>query len=298
MISRGFVTLATGKDIYYEMAYNMLRSYRLHNQTYPVAIICDRENEYTKAFDAVVILPDVKCDYRDKFRLLVDCPYDETIFIEPDCLIYRNLDHFWDLLSGESDFTSFGWNNGSAVQWFEHAAAWEATGVTEPLETATMPLINPGYLFVRNGQVCRDIYEDMNRMAENLMPHRDTEPRLFSHGRLRDDPILCLGMKKHGCECAAKPSEGKCMSLPSGYTFRKISLQKGELEVADKNGKVFSDCALLHFSTRRVLEDGLYSNQIAVLDRIEKGRSVTWINSRFMRGMYDLGWRVKQKFKK
>ena len=295
MISRGFVTLATGKDIYYQMAYNMLRSYRIHNQTYPMAIICDRENEYTRSFDKVVLLADVKRDYRDKFRLLVDCPYDENIFIEPDCLIYRNLDHFWDLLSKESDFTSFGWNDGSPALWFKSEEAWAATGMTEPMETVTIPLINPGYLFIRNGSICKHMYQDMLDIAERLMPYKDIEDRSFVNGRLRDDPVLCVGMKKHGCVCAAKPSVGKCMSIPSGYTFRKISLQDGELEVADKNGKIFSDCALLHFSTRRVLEEGLYSNQIAVLNRIEKGKSTAMINSRFVRGLYDFWWKIKNK---
>ncbi|MBE6790832.1 MAG: hypothetical protein E7535_06555 [Ruminococcaceae bacterium] len=42
---RGFVTLATGNVKYYNMALNMLNSFRIHNPDVPFAIVCDREND-------------------------------------------------------------------------------------------------------------------------------------------------------------------------------------------------------------------------------------------------------------
>lgn len=92
IVTRGFVMLATGDIEYYKMANNMLKSFLLHNPKTKFAIICDRENKYTSYFDDVVILDYMNGDYRDKFSLLVASPYDENFFIEPDCLIYRNLD--------------------------------------------------------------------------------------------------------------------------------------------------------------------------------------------------------------
>lgn len=50
MINRGFFTIATGDEKYYRFANNLLKSYRLHNTKYPFAILCDRENQYTKDF--------------------------------------------------------------------------------------------------------------------------------------------------------------------------------------------------------------------------------------------------------
>ena len=46
-----------------------------HNTKYPFAILCDRENKYTKDFDQVVLLDNVKNNYHDKFRMLIDSPY-------------------------------------------------------------------------------------------------------------------------------------------------------------------------------------------------------------------------------
>lgn len=51
-MTRGFITIATGGDWYYQLAENLLLSYRLFSEKpMPFAILCDRENEHTKCFD-------------------------------------------------------------------------------------------------------------------------------------------------------------------------------------------------------------------------------------------------------
>ena len=86
--TRGFVTIATGKEHYYRIAGNLLRSYRLNAGRYPFAIICDRENEYTAEFDKVVRMEKPTNSYMDKLRLFDCLPFEETIFIDADCLVY------------------------------------------------------------------------------------------------------------------------------------------------------------------------------------------------------------------
>ena len=146
MINRGFFTIATGNEKYYMLASNLLKSYRLHNSEYPFAILCDRENEYTKDFDQVVILDNVKNSFLDKFRMLIDSPYQEGIFIEPDCLIYRDISCFFDMLAKESDLSSFGWNNGLLTTFFDST---ERIIEKYGEDIKTTPLFCPGYFFVR-----------------------------------------------------------------------------------------------------------------------------------------------------
>ena len=117
-ITRGFVTVATGNDFYYKCARTLLRSYRLSNSKYPFAIICDRKNKYTEEFDDVIILDAPKNNYLDKLRVLMDSPYDESFFIETDCIVYNNIECFFDLLAKDNDFSAFGWNDGDLKTWF------------------------------------------------------------------------------------------------------------------------------------------------------------------------------------
>lgn len=162
------MTLATGNIIYYKMAANLLASFRIHNPDVPFAIICDRKNEYTDLFDDVIVLEKAYGNYIDKFSLLVKSPYDESMFIEPDCLIYRNLDFFWDLLSHESDCSSFGWNKGGVERWFgtEKVKTRLFELVPELYENTVVPLFNPGYIFIRKGSQCQKMHEDCLDIAK------------------------------------------------------------------------------------------------------------------------------------
>ena len=108
-MTRGFVTIATGDEQYYRIAANLLRSYRFFSASpMPFALICDRENEYSAEFDHTIILKDPVFSYLDKLRLPECIPYDETIFIDSDCLAYRDLNEFWDAFKKAHDFSAFG----------------------------------------------------------------------------------------------------------------------------------------------------------------------------------------------
>ena len=272
-MTRGFVTLATGSDKYYEMAVNMLRSFRYHNPGVKMAILCDKENEYTAEFDDAVVLDNVYGSYKDKFRLLVDSPYDENIFIEPDCFVYRNLDFFWDILSAESDYSSFGWNDSPLTIWFKSEESRNELQKYLP-EVEAFPLFNPGYFFIRKGEKCKKMYRDCMNIADYIMnnPVLKNDSGLLCNGKLRDDPVLSLAMEVNGFVCNAKPKIGKCISLPSKCRIDRIDFKNGILDVTDKNGKEFKDCSVLHFSSRRVFEDGLYPWQNNIIKLVSKGK--------------------------
>ena len=109
-MSRGFVTIATGAERYFEIAENLLRSYhKFASVKYPFAIICDRKNNYTSEFDDVILLEKPNCNYLDKLQLYKYLPYDETIFIDADSLAYGDLDEWWNIFKNADDFSLFGY---------------------------------------------------------------------------------------------------------------------------------------------------------------------------------------------
>lgn len=58
-MTKGFVTLATGHERYFQMAYHLLVSYRYavaNESQYPFAIIADKEDDYTHLFDSCTII--------------------------------------------------------------------------------------------------------------------------------------------------------------------------------------------------------------------------------------------------
>jgi hypothetical protein len=265
-LKRGFVTLATGNEYYYQLASNMLHSYKLWNkeEKYPFAILCDRENEYTKEFDDVIIINPEHGNYASKFELLLHSPYQENIFIEPDCLIYRNISCLWDFLSAEFDFTAFGWNDGKTEVWFTEEAS-------KHLSVDKIPIFNPGYLFIRPGEKCQKLYEDCIIIANYLERNKEKLPKCYVGKTLRDDPVLAVAMQWNDCKCPAKPKLGKLLSLPSEkLVCAHISKGLLKTESCDEGN-------LLHFSTKRT-KQGLYKQQVKVMELCLKDAAKWKIN--------------------
>lgn len=187
---RGFITIATGKEMYYQFAKNLLLSYKVYSsEPLPFAILCDRENEYTALFDDVIILENPKNSYFDKMELLIRSPYEETIFVDSDCLAYTDLNCFWEYFAGADDFSAGGDNypvdSQSGLFWID------SIGEYKP-RVHWKPTIHGGLFFIRSGKVCRQIYEDCQYILEHHQEYRWPDNCV-------DEPVFCLAMAANGC---------------------------------------------------------------------------------------------------
>lgn len=264
---KGFVTLATGDIHYYRNASNLVKSYRYCGGRYPFVILCDRENEYTACFEKAVLLNGTTGNYLDKLRILVDSPFDENFFIESDCLVYQNIDWFWDCFKDATDFSSFGWNDGDLAIWLD------ADDIDKTYHIRTAPMFCPGYLYIRKGETCRKLYRDAVDVAQYIIEHKNRHPKAFVRGHLLDDPVLFCTMKLNGCTCAALPSVGKCIHYPSfkrrhGH-YPNMHFGKGYLE------DDIASCSanICHFSSKHT-HLGKYRQQVAAMNCYLKGNTM------------------------
>ena len=108
-MTKGFITIATGRREYYVLARNLLLSYKFHTKKpLPFAILCDSENSLTRDFDDVVIIDSPTRSFTDKLRILDLAPYDENIFIDADSLAYSDLNGLWDYFKDVPPFGILG----------------------------------------------------------------------------------------------------------------------------------------------------------------------------------------------
>lgn len=193
MPSRGFVTIATGDERYYDIARNLLQSYRMFASIhYPFAILCDRENEYTKDFDDVCLLEKAHCNYLDKLQLYEYLPYDESIFIDADSLAYGDLDEWWDVFKDADDFSLFGyaWTDlKSGRGWFVPAGAGEFKD-----RITYIPDFNGGVYYMRRSERCKKVFELANYFALNFKNYTFND---FTTPA--DEPCLALAMAIEQC---------------------------------------------------------------------------------------------------
>jgi hypothetical protein len=191
--TRGFVTIATGDLRYYVLAYNLLKSYRLNGKCdAPFAIIADKENQYTAEFDYVIQFDNPSYSYNDKLRLIDYLPFDETIFIDADCLIYEDLNPWWQRFSEAGDFCAFGVAHDSlntGKGWFQ------ASGMKEYSKYISFePMYNGGVYYIRNTETSQKVFSIAKEVAKNYQAYA-----FNGFSTPADEPLLALGMAV--CKC-------------------------------------------------------------------------------------------------
>lgn len=291
--TRGFVTLATGNTHYYQLALNLLKSYRYRGGKYPFAILCDQKNEYTNAFDNIVLLENISGCLLDKFKVLVDSPFDETFFIEPDCIVYQNIDIFWEYFKNATDFSSFGWNDAPIDDFLN------LLDIEKEWHINCAPLFCPAYLYVRKGAICEAMYRDCMTISNYLIENKTRHPKAFRQGMLYDDPVFFLAMKMNGCTCVVDPSIGKCIHYPSfkrrhGH-YPEMHFGKGSLEDDTPN----CTANLCHFSSKHT-HLGKYKQQVVAMNCYMNGNRTIgrFLETSFVGMLFQFYWNGWYKVKR
>lgn len=101
---RGYLTLAVRRVRFLEMAVDMALSLRPHTP-YPIAVATDEalgarcRERYPGVFDAVTTIPGRFLEGRArKFGVAEATPWEETMFVDADCLVLGSLDDLWSAL--------------------------------------------------------------------------------------------------------------------------------------------------------------------------------------------------------
>ena len=190
-MKRGFVTMATGGDQFYRIALNLLKSYKFFT-TEPLsfAIICDRKNSYTEAFDDVIILENATCTYIDKISLLKLVPYDETIFIDADCLAYGDLNILFEKFAGADDISCFG----KVLPLDSKNGFFKREDIGKYANEISYCIgIHGGIMFFRKSEVLNKIYDKCNEIKDHYYEYKF---RYFKDPA--DEPLIALSMALYG----------------------------------------------------------------------------------------------------
>lgn len=260
-MTRGFITIATGKEMYFQFAKNLLLSYKLYcDSPLPFAIMCDQENEYTALFDDVILFEKTEHPYFDKFELLKIAPYDETIFIDSDCLAYADLNQYWDYFAGADAFTASGTNY--PIESEQGLFKKDEVGPYKD-RVHWKPDIHGGLYYIRKGEKCDAIYRECRYIAEHYQDFRWPE---FC-APYADEPVLCLAMATQGCHAVeAFPAN---YGIPWEVTEMKCDIFTGLCQYATEWHPLVKDGRLIHWSVR-YCKKPLYRFEVEKLNRMVK----------------------------
>lgn len=234
MLTRGFITIATGNEKYFILANNLLKSYRaVAEKPLPFAILTDRENEYTSDFDDVILFQNKPNNsYLDKLYLSEYIPYNETVFIDADSLCVSDPVGVFDDFNDCGDFSFYGRiiPLDSKGGWFDYSRCGEYK------ERIKFNISGHGGLYyLRRTEQCREIMNMAIFFAENY------ERYGFNYfEKPADEPVVALAMAVAGCPPCQK--ERKILFWPGYRNQLKIDVQ-GNMVVRGKS----VNFVILHF---------------------------------------------------
>lgn len=275
---RGFVTVATGREDFYRLARTLLISYQMTSESpLPFAILCDRENQYTAGFDRVILLEHPTNSWMDKLELLVKAPYEETIFIDADCIAYDDLNRLWASFEGATDISSPGLllPMDSKVGWFTP----ESVGKYAP-QLKYLLDFHGGIYFLRPGELCRKMYG----LCKEIAAHYG-EYRFKTFTQPADEPVIALAMALCGCVPVRVQPWHYCRCTrtttidAADFFARKLVYTCQMTDVPEH----VDDGMLLHFSIGKTIEP-LYNYESAKVHWLHRhGRPWGKLTDRAMR---------------
>lgn len=257
---KGFVTLAVGDEKYYKLAVNLLKSYKYNTSNpVPFAIIADRVNKYTQLFDKTVLLREASCSYMDKLTMLNNPPFDENVFIDADCLAYKDINKFWDYFP-EKGVTCFG----KALPLTSHEGWFEITDIGEYKEKIEfIPQMHGGIIFFKKDKLTNLIYQTALSIAKDYKCYRF---KYFENPA--DEPIIALSMAVNGSKPIELPEKEKNKAFLFYPTVDHVTMDiaSGKLSYLNKKGEVIDDVILLHWQNVNT-ETPKYKIEILKLDK-------------------------------
>lgn len=191
----GLLTMAFHREKYLHQAVALARSVRLHNPHLPIAIVTNLESDLLNAnFDQIIQYRDDYGDiFEQKLYLYDYSPFQETLYIDSDCLMYGSLESTIKYLSQHS-FWMPGYNNSEDFNpyWGVEAADW-----CQRLGVATVPRFNAGVFYFAKCKLAEAVFFAARKAFDD---YDDWGIKYVSGGRKSDEPCFSVGMARQGVQ--------------------------------------------------------------------------------------------------
>lgn len=234
--SRGIITIAQGKQQYIDMAKKLAISLNYSNPGLKKALATDsKDPELKELYDEIIPTDNsLGIGIIQKLYMYDYSPFDETIFIDVDCLVVKNIDFLWKLFSG---------NNVGVMG--RKVFDGELFGVPvkqlgEKLGLSYIPAFNGGTYYFKKNPRAKAVYDK----AKELVSRYDELGIARHRGNINEEPLMSIALGLFNEEPVN--DDGMGMYTPVGQSgVFKMDVLKGYCEFYKYGKKVTP--AIMHF---------------------------------------------------
>jgi len=211
MTTRAVLTLAVGQPIFTDVAATLARSFRWwnHDNGIRFAIATDMEDRLppdVREWAEVIRLAPKQFGegFSPKLHLDRIAPADQTLFLDADCLVVRDLAQVFDRFTGNEVAAVAG--RISSGEWFGDVAR-----TCREFGVPALPKFNGGAYYLERGDRSTAVYET----ARLLEPRYDALGLVRLRGRANDELLMAIAMAVHGAW--GIPEDGTIMAEPLNF---------------------------------------------------------------------------------
>ncbi|TAF74500.1 MAG: hypothetical protein EAZ53_08950 [Bacteroidetes bacterium] len=229
--SKSIITIATGKDIYIQMACNLAMSFLLWNVNNNISFYLVTDNsesvpECLKNKINIILINSVDYPTGFSIKLYLDkfIQTDKNLFIDCDCLIYGNLSYVFDLFEGKT-MSAIGeeWNKGEFFCSVEK--------MIKVMNIPHMPVFVGALYYVQKSNITSQIFE----FARKTQKKYDELGFVRLRGKENEEPLLSVAMAKFNQTVIKDNFQIKADMM--SFTEIQSNIINGKAHLSNNNGK-------------------------------------------------------------
>jgi hypothetical protein len=235
-MNRGVLTIAQGKKEYIDLAKSLAMSLAINNPGLKKALVTDSDDpELSQLYDVIIPADNsIGVGFLQKLYIRDYTPFDETLFIDVDCLCVRDINFLWEHFN-KCDVSVIG------RKVFEgELFGFPLKDIQDRLGLKYVISFNGGVYYFKKNQKAETIFNKAKDIVKNYDAYNIVKVR----GEIADEPLMSLAMGIY--EQEPIDDHGKGMYTPVGQQGRfKMDVLKGYCEFWKSGRKVTP--AIMHF---------------------------------------------------
>lgn len=189
-------TVATGKKTYKDMAVHLALSVARNSPNTPFILFTDSLFEVPKALKRsnfrLIEVENIRTGFSSKLRLAELVDVERSLFIDADCLVYRDLTPIFEAAQG-SPVGVFGYSKKKGEFFCDVEKTCQA------FDVASLPHFNGGLYYIERGEASAAVYS----RALELEPRYDEIGLVRLRGQPNEEILMSISLAEHGIQPVA-----------------------------------------------------------------------------------------------
>lgn len=191
-MKRGLLTIAYGPANYLRMAKGLARSLRFHNPAVNLALVTDsKDPELRVLFDSLIPLDEsFGAGVSQKLHVDQYTPYDQTLFVDSDCLAFANSELLWEMYQESNGVGVKGWTYLGAGD--SHYAVEDMGKLLALCGVERLGAFNSGLFYFDRSPAAQKVFETARELSRRP---QELGLKAFKNSPCADEPVFALALE-------------------------------------------------------------------------------------------------------